>query len=180
MKCRKCGAELYSGETQFTQDANQVFGANRGNTQLTGDVCSLCGRYKGDRYQRAKRVSFGLLKAFLLVATAVEIYFYVSHTTQRNSAANDALSRMNASTALVQLLGKPIKAKSGLKGEVHEDETGWKEARLTIPVQGSNGEAVAYVVGGRGTDSWVYSRFEVLAEKQHNKVDLLTGKGRGL
>lgn len=176
MKCRECGAELYPGQTQFTPDANQGFGTSLGSAQQTGDVCSLCGRYKGDRYQRLKRIMFGLLKAFLLVATAIEIYFYIARTTQRSAAANDALARMNASTALVELLGRPIKVKSGMKGEIHEDETGWTEARLTIPVQGPNGEAVAYVVGGRGTEAWVYSRFEVLIEKQHKKVDLISGK----
>jgi hypothetical protein len=176
MKCRECGAELYSGQTQFTPDPNKTSGTSLNSTQQSGDVCVLCGRYRGDRYQRAKRLAFGLLRAFLLVATAVEIYFYVSRSTQRSAAANDALARMNASTVLAQLLGKPIKVKSGLNGEVHEDETGWKEARLTIPVEGSNGEAVAYVVGGRGTDSWVYSRFEVLIEKQHKKVDLISGR----
>jgi hypothetical protein len=139
MKCRECGAELYPGQTQFTPDANQGFGTSLGSAQQTGDVCSLCGRYKGDRYQRLKRIMFGLLKAFLLVATAIEIYFYIARTTQRSAAANDALARMNASTALVELLGRPIKVKSGMKGEIHEDETGWKEARLTIPVQGPNG-----------------------------------------
>lgn len=164
------------GKPSFTPGPNKTSGTSLNSTQQSGDVCVLCGRYKGDRYQRAKRLAFGLLKVFLLVATAVEIYFYVSRTTQRSAAANDALARMNASTVLAQLLGKPIKVKSGLKGEVHEDETGWKEARLTIPVEGSNGEAVAYVVGGRGTDSWVYSRFEVLIERQHKKVDLILGK----
>lgn len=50
---------------------------------------------------------------------------------------------------------EPITVESGMKGEVKQDETGWNEAHLTIPVRGSYGNAIAHVVGGRGKGSWV-------------------------
>jgi YD repeat-containing protein len=172
MKCRGCDTELGPGQTLV----NQVFKTSPDDIQLSGGICPLCGHYKVDPYQHRKKVMFGLLKAFLLVATAIEIFFYISRTTERSGSANDALARMNADTTLVQLMGKPIKIESGLSGEVHQDETGWKEARLTIPIRGPNGKAVAYVVGGKGTGPWIFSRFEVLIENQHKKMDLLSGK----
>jgi hypothetical protein len=79
------------------------------------------------------------LKALLLVGTAVEIAFYISRTTQRASVSRAALERMNADAGVVELLGKPVKIKSGVHGQVRHDETGWKEARLIIPVQGPKG-----------------------------------------
>jgi len=122
-----------------------------------------------------KKIFFGIFKALLLVATAIEIVFYISRTTERSGAANEALRYMNANSTLVQFLGKPIKMKSGLAGEVRHDETGWKEARLTIPVQGPKAEAMAYVVGGKGTGPWTFSSFEVLIEAQHKKIDIISG-----
>jgi YD repeat-containing protein len=176
MNCRRCGAELEPGQGQVNSTVDQTSDTSLNAARGADGVCPLCGHYTLDRRGRRKRILFGLLKALLLVATAVEIVFYISRTTERAAAAKAALSRMNASPEVVEFLGKPIKIKSGVSGDVRPDETGWKEARLTIPVESPNGEAVAYVVGGKGTGPWIFSRFEVLIEKQHKKVDLLSGK----
>jgi YD repeat-containing protein len=176
MNCRRCGAELKPGQGQVNSTVDRILDTSVNAARGADGVCSICGHYTLNRRGRRKRILFGLLKALLLVATAVEIVFYTSRTTERAAAAKTALARMNASPDVVEFLGKPIKIKSGVSGDVRPDETGWKEARLTIPVEGPNGEAVAYVVGGKGTGPWIFSRFEVLIEKQHKKVDLLSGK----
>ncbi len=176
MKCRGCGAELEPGQRQVNSALDPILVTSLKDVQQTGGVCPLCGHYKLDPHSRRKRVLFGVFKALLLVATAIEIFFYISRTTERSSAADAALARMSANPAIEQFLGKPIKIKSGISGEVRHDETGWKEARLTIPTQGPNGEAVAYVVGGKGrTGAWTFTSFEVLIEKQHKKIDLARG-----
>jgi hypothetical protein len=56
---------------------------------------------------------------------------------------------MGTNAEVVRLIGKPITIEGGLQGEIKQDETGWKEAHLTIPVQGPNCDATAHVVGGR-------------------------------
>jgi YD repeat-containing protein len=176
MNCRACGTELDPGQQQVNSAVDQILETSLRDAQQTGGVCPLCGHYKSDPHRRRKRILFGAFKALLLVATAVEIYFYISRTTERATAANQALAKMNANSVVMQFLGSPIKIKSGVSGEVRQDETGWKEARLTIPVHGPNGEAVAYVVGGKGAGPWSFSSFEVLIEKQHKKIDMISGK----
>jgi hypothetical protein len=64
----------------------------------------------------------------------------------------------------------------GLEGTIKQDDTGWKESRLTVPVRGPNGEATIHAVGGKGTGPWVFTTFEVDFEKQHKKLDLVSGK----
>jgi YD repeat-containing protein len=70
----------------------------------------------------------------------------------------------------------PITIGPGLQGEIKQDETGWKEVRLTIPVRGPNGDGTAHVVGGRGTGPWTFTTFEIDFQKQHEKVDLISGR----
>jgi len=77
---------------------------------------------------------------------------------------------------VVQFLGKPLKIASSVDGDITHDETGWKEARLTIPTQGPKGDAIAYVIGGKGKGPWIFSSFEVLIQGQHKKIDLISGK----
>ena len=133
MNCRRCGAELKPGQGQVNSTVDQILDTSLNAARGADGVCPMCGHYTLNRRGRRKRILFGLLKALLLVATAVEIVFYTSRTTERAAAAKAALSRINASPEEVEFLGKPIKIKSGVSGDVRPDETGWKEARLTIP-----------------------------------------------
>lgn len=175
MNCRRCGARLNPGQPQITS-ADQTLGTTPEDSLQTGGVCPFCGYSDLDWRLRRKRILFGLLKALLLVATAIEIVFYISRTTERSSAANEALARMSANETVVQFLGKPLKIASSVDGDIRHDETGWKEARLTIPTQGPNGDAIAYVIGGKDKGPWIFSSFEVLIERQHKKIDLISGK----
>ncbi len=169
MKCERCGADLeispYKNVSQNIVDSIE--------DQVKSEVCPLCGRRRANRFASRKTLLFGLLKALFLIGTSIEIVFYFSRTTERAEAVKAAIEQMGANQAVVQLLGQPLRTKSGITGGIRHDETGWKEARLTIPVQGPNGEGVAYVVGGKATGHWTFSTFEVLIEKQHKKVDLV-------
>ncbi len=118
---------------------------------------------------------FGLLLACLLVGMVVALSIQRSRQTQRAGAADDAVKRMSTNGDIVRLLGTPIIVQPGLQGEIKQDETGWNEVRLTIPVRGPYGDAIAHVIGGRATGPWV-AAFEVDFEKQHKKVDLISGR----
>jgi YD repeat-containing protein len=84
---------------------------------------------------------------------------------------------MSANAEVVRLLGMPIEVERGLQGNIQQDETGWKEVHLTIPVRGPNGIGVAHVAGGSGnTSPWIFTTFEIDFEKQHEKVDLVSGR----
>jgi hypothetical protein len=92
-------------------------------------------------------VLFGLLLACLLVNMVVWIGIQRSRQTQRAAVAKEAVAHMGTSAEVVPLIGKPITIESGLQREIEQDETGWNEVRLTIPVRGPNGKAIAHVVG---------------------------------
>ena len=176
MNCRGCGVELDPSEEQVNTAVDQILETSLKDAQKKGGVCPLCGHSKEVPYSHRKTVLFGLLLACLILGIVVAINIQRSRQTQRAVAAEDAVTRMMTNGDVVRLLGSPITIEPGLQGEFKQDETGWKEVRLTIPVRGHNGNAVAHVVGGRGTGPWVFTTFEVDFEKQHEKVDLISGR----
>lgn len=176
MNCRGCGVELDPSQEQVNTTVDQILETSVKDAEKRGGVCPLCGHSKEVPYSHRKTVLFGLLLACLLVSVVVEIGIQRSRETQRAAVAKDAAARMGTNAEVVRLIGKPITVEPGLQGEIKQDETGWKEAHLTIPVRGPNGNATAHVVGGRGTGPWVFTTFEIDFEKQHEKVDLVSGR----
>jgi hypothetical protein len=96
--------------------------------------------------------------------------------TERASVVNAAMARLNSNPDVLRLLGTPVKADSGIEGGIRHDETGWREARLVIPVSGPQGQARVHLIAGKGSDAWVFTTFEVVFEKEHEKVDLIFGR----
>ena len=89
---------------------------------------------------------------------------------------NAALARMSSNSDVVRWLGTPLVASSKIDGAVRRDETGWKEARLAIPVHGPRGNALAQVIAGSGAGAWNFTTFEVVFEAEHKKLDLISGR----
>jgi YD repeat-containing protein len=176
MNCSECGLELNPSEEQVNTAVDQILETSLRDAQKKGGVCPLCGHSKDVPYSHRKTVLFGLLLACLTVGIVVAINIQRSRQTQRAAAAKEAVTRMTTNEDVGRLLGMPITIDAGLQGEFKQDETGWKEVRLTIPVRGPNGNAVAHVVGGKGTGPWVFTTFEVEFKKQHEKVDLISGR----
>jgi YD repeat-containing protein len=176
MNCRGCGVELDPSQEQVNEAVDQVLETSLQDAHKTGGVCPLCGHSKDVPYSHRKSVLFTLLVASLVASVAVGIAIWQSRLTQRALAARDAVARMSANQDVAGMLGSPITMEPGVKGDWRQDETGWKEVRLTIPVRGPKAAAVAHVVGGRGTGPWVFTTFEVDFEQQHKKVDLVSGR----
>jgi len=176
MNCRGCGVELDPTEEQVNVAVDEILESSLEHAERTGGVCPLCGHSKDVPYSNRKTVLFALLLACLVVGTGLMINARRSRQTLRAEAAKDAISRLNANADVVRLLGMPITMLPGVLGEVSQDETGWKESRLTIPVHGPKGDATVHVIGGRGSAAWVITTFEVIIEKQHKKVDLVAGR----
>jgi Cytochrome oxidase complex assembly protein 1 len=65
--------------------------------------------------------------------------------------AAEAVARANDHRATGGLLGTPIRAGWFVKGYIRQDETGWGEARLWIPVSGPKGDGTLYARAGRGS-----------------------------
>jgi YD repeat-containing protein len=177
MNCKGCGVDVDPSQEQVNTAVDKVLETSLADAQRNRGVCLLC-----DHSQHVPwRHKTGLLRLFkisIVLVTAVErglIAFYVSRTTERASAARQALLQMNGNAPLTALLGKPLTLQS-VAGAVKQDETGWKEVRLDLQVGGPNGVATAYAVGGREKGTWVFSTLEVIAQQQRKKVDLISGR----
>jgi YD repeat-containing protein len=176
MNCRGCGVELDPSQEQVNTAVDQILETSLQDAVKRGGVCPLCGHSKDVPYSHRKTVLFALLLACLLVSVVVWVSVQRSRRTERAALAGELVARMGTNPEVVRLIGKPITIEPGLQGEIKQDETGWKEAHLTIPVRGPNGDAKAHVVGGRGTGPWAFTTFEIDFEKQHEKIDLVSGR----
>jgi hypothetical protein len=161
MNCNGCGVELDPSEEQVNASVDQILQTSLKDAEKRAGVCPLCGHSKEVPYSHRKTVIFGVLLACLLVSIAAGIVVYRSRQTQRKAAANEAVVRMSTNADIAKLLGTPISIAPGLQGEIKQDETGWREAHLTIPVHGPLGDATARIIGGRGAGPWVFTTFEV-------------------
>ena len=53
-------------------------------------------------------------------------------------------------------MGTPITAGLLASGGINTDETGWSEAKLSIPLKGPKASGSLSIVAGRGDGRWVY------------------------
>jgi len=134
---------LSRGGQQVNTTIDQILETSL-KAEKKGGVCPLCGHSKEVPYSHRRAVLFGLLLACLLVSIVVGIGVQRSRRTDRAALPGEAVARMGTNAEVVRLIGKPITIEPGLQGEIKQDETGWKEAHLTIPVQGPNGDATAH------------------------------------
>src|SRR5258705_99760 len=77
--------------------------------------------------------------------------------------------RWIAPTRIVMLAQRVGAIKSGwfVSGGISDDETGWSEARLWIPIHGERGEATLYARAGRSYGPWVFSELALtLADRR--------------
>jgi Cytochrome oxidase complex assembly protein 1 len=155
MNCRGCGVEIDPSAEQVNLAVDEILETSLEHAKKAGGVCPLCGHSKEVPYSHRKTVLFGLLVACLLVSIGALTSLQRLRETERAAVAKDAVARMSSNAEVVRLLGTPITIEPGLQGEIKHDETGWKEVHLTIPVHGPKGNAMANVIGGRGTGSWV-------------------------
>ena len=139
MNCRGCGVEVDPSEGQVNATVDHILETSLEDAQKKGGVCPLCGHSQEIPQLHRKSVLFGLLAACLLVGIFVAIVIERSGRTERAAVAEDAVARMSANAEVVRLIGMPITIGTGLQGEIKQDETGWTEAHLTIPVRGPDG-----------------------------------------
>lgn len=100
---------------------------------------------------------------------------------------SEAVTRANRHEVATARLGQPIVAGWLIRGLIRDDETGWSEGRLWIPVSGSIGSGTLYARAGRGTGPWVFSELELamadgavvnLLESQRSTSAEFTAKAR--
>ena len=114
--------------------------------------------------------------ALLLFVTTIAphaIHFIRLRLPLRTSPlVTEAVARANEHERAVQALGQPITAGWFVKGYIRDDETGWSEAKLWIPVHGPRGDGSLYASAGRGSGQWVFSEL-ALSASGASTLDLL-------
>ena len=176
MNCTGCGVDVEPSLEQVNDAVDQILQTSLKDAEKKAGVCPLCGHSMEKPYSHRRSVQFALLSAILIICTGIALAVYRSHQTARSAAVAEAVHRLNLNADLSKILGKPITAASPIGGELRTDETGWTEARLTIPVRGPSAEGIARVIGGKGKGPWTFSTLEVEIAAQHKTVNLVTGK----
>lgn len=174
--CRGCGAVLEPSQEQVNSAVDRVLETSVADAIKYRGVCPLCGHSQAIPLAHRKSVQFLLLVLCIANASGFWVYRHHLQQTARMAVVNDAIDRMSANGQVVNLLGKPIVVQPGTQGQVIQDETGWQEARLTIPIRGTHASGIARVAAGRVGGPWTYSTFEVVIEREHKKVDLISGR----
>ena len=176
MNCTGCGVVLDPTQDQVDATVDQVLAASLADAHQHGGVCPLCGHSKQEPRWNRKTVLFALLVSCLLMLGGFTTRLYQWHRTERAGAAKAVLAQMQGRPVVEQLLGAPITAEPEVIGGVTHDESGWEEAQLTLFVRGPKGEAEVHAVGSLVKERWQFTTLDVLLEKQHKKLDLISGR----
>ena len=175
--CRGCGSVLDPTQEQIRQAVDEVLEETRPDIKPFPGVCPLCGRSSAVPVSQRKSIQFALLSALLVLTSILAIAYYVRRDTERKQIAQQALQQAQSNPDIVRLLGTPITVRGDIGGQVKEDETGWQEARLTVPILGPRAEGVLNLIGGRATTGeWRFTTFEVLIPSARKRVDLISGR----
>ncbi len=174
--CRGCGTVLEPTESEVNHGVDEILGASLQDAVKHGEICPLCGHSKAEPVSHRKSVQFGLLVVLLAFAAGLSIAYRTHTNTERQLAAQDALKQIGANPQMQELLGTPITIQGKVTGQVKQDETGWHELHLSIPVRGPKAAGVVRISGGRESGPWKFSTLQVVIPQLRKKADLLTGR----
>jgi Cytochrome oxidase complex assembly protein 1 len=109
--------------------------------------------------------------AALAVLAGICAFGFYDHRLRSSPAFLKAIAGLSRSAPAGAALGEPIRAGFGVRGIVHDDlESGY--AILKIPVNGSNGNGVLYVVANRTGADWDVLRSILRTENPLRRIDL--------
>ena len=178
MNCRGCGTAVDHEPTtdMVNQAVDEVLEASLRDAQEHGGVCPLCGHSKALRfYQRDSFRTSLLLGVWLLLGLILGLTYYY-RSPIRSSLAQDAVRRARQDERVKAALGEPVTIGLLVKGGITQDETGWSEAKLDIPLTGPKARGILRVAAGQGTGPWVISTLEVWVEQAVEPINLLRGR----
>lgn len=174
--CVGCGSAVDPTTEEANQAVNDVLVASLKDAQKHGEICPLCGHSQAQPVSQRKTVLFGMLALLLIIAIAIAITNFQYRNTERRAVAQEALKQLEPDALITQYLGRPISVQGDIVGAVRHDETGWQEAKLTIPVRGPDGNGTIQVSGGRETGPWQFTTLQLFVPQLQKKADLITGK----
>ena len=165
--CGNCSAELAPGTEQCPNCRAPVF-------------------QKRPEASRLRRLlSWRYLRHFLIAAILLLLpylphgfhYFRLKLPLRTSPLVSEAVSRANDHREAADTLGPPITAGWFVKGYIRDDETGWSEGQLWIPVSGTKGQGTLYARAGRAYGPWVFSELR-LTQDSGRVMDLLAEPAR--
>jgi YD repeat-containing protein len=174
--CRGCGNVLDPTESEVNQGVSEILEASLQDAVEHGEICPLCGHSKAEPISHRKSVQFGLLLAAVLVGSGLVMAYRTHRNTERQGAAQEALKQIESNPQMKELLGVPVTIEGKVMGQVKQDETGWHEFHLTIPVHGPKATGVVRVSGGRESGPWKFTTLQIVVPQLKKKADLLTGR----
>jgi YD repeat-containing protein len=174
--CRGCGSTIDLDQERLRQAVDEVLEETRPRITALPGVCPLCGHSSATPVSHRKSVQLGVLVALLLVAAGLFVFSIGSRTTARREVARAAIEQIRSNAEVERYLGLPLVVRGDIEGQVKEDETGWQEARLTIPVHGAKGDGALKVVGGRHRGAWTFTTFELLLPAARKRIDFVSGR----
>jgi len=113
---------------------------------------------------------FGTLVFF--VAFVGSIALIVFGAMKSTDVYKEALTRAKANSAVIDILGSPIKEGFLVSGNTNVNGASG-EANLSIPISGPNGKGTIYVAANKSLGEWKYSGLVVEISKTHQRIDLL-------
>jgi hypothetical protein len=115
-----------------------------------------------------------LAVAFLgCIVFAVGIFALIMGVMRNSDVAQQAVARAQANPAVVQQLGAGIDEGWMMSGSVNEGTGGSGDAQLAVPISGSKGKAIIYVVAHKEANTWNYSHLVAVMGGSGEKIDLL-------
>jgi len=116
----------------------------------------------------------GCLSLVLIAVAFIGGIFFVVISAMKESGAYEiALARAKENPAVIQALGKPIRAAWFPSGSAHSVGTGG-DANLAIPIRGPKATATVYVAAIEVAGIWHFDTLAVQVESTHRRIDLDT------
>lgn len=112
----------------------------------------------------------------LVVVTLVRFAAKYYQSPLRTLPVEEAIRRATTDVRVQTALGGPIRQGNVTRDKMYYDETGWSEAKLTVPLRGSRRAGTLKVVAGKGTGAWIFSTLSVYPVGEAQPIDLLNGK----
>jgi len=119
-------------------------------------------------------VPVGCLSSLLLLVGFVALILaFVFGMMKSSDVYKQALARANASPAVVDALGAPIKEGFFISGSINVSGPSG-DAELAIPISGPKGDGTIYLEARKSAGEWSFSKLLVEIKTSNKRIDLLT------
>ena len=121
---------------------------------------------------RHKVATGAMLLALAAVGFFVALFFGILSLLKSSDAYQQAVAKAQASPAVVEALGQPVKPGWWLTGSINVSGTSGN-ADIAIPISGPKGNGTVYAVAVKQADQWRFKRLEVAVEGQAQRIALV-------